>query len=263
MMLKAYFDDSGTHHTAPVLSVGGLIGTESQWTAFDGAWKFALLEPLPGKPRIKQWATADCRSGDGEFEGYSQADRDAVTRRFRMIIAESGVVSLNSVIDVQAWTELVVNGGRTKMGSAEEFCVVSCVLNTLAYAYANPDGRQVAIYYDAGRQRKSGKLDKIRDIFLRRAFENTKVVSFTFGKVVDYTPLQGADLVATESYWLAQDWLKAGAAAQPRPHFKDFIERVNGAGYILDRAAIEGELKNRNPDGSLKPGVSPLLWQRS
>lgn len=37
-MLRAYFDDSGTHADAPVIAVGGVIGTDDQWRQFLQKW---------------------------------------------------------------------------------------------------------------------------------------------------------------------------------------------------------------------------------
>ncbi len=35
LMLKAYFDDAGTHASAPVVVMGGLVGTVEQWDALE------------------------------------------------------------------------------------------------------------------------------------------------------------------------------------------------------------------------------------
>ena len=52
LMLRAYFDDSGSHADSEIVTIGGLVGTVAQWTEFDDRWKALLAEPLPGKPRL-------------------------------------------------------------------------------------------------------------------------------------------------------------------------------------------------------------------
>ena len=42
-MLGAFFDDSGTHSTSPVVVIGGLLGTAEQWDDFVPAWNALLV----------------------------------------------------------------------------------------------------------------------------------------------------------------------------------------------------------------------------
>jgi hypothetical protein len=51
-MLRAYFDDSGTHASSEVILIGGLIGTIAQWDQFEAAWAAKLAQPLADKPRL-------------------------------------------------------------------------------------------------------------------------------------------------------------------------------------------------------------------
>ncbi len=66
------------------------------------------------------------------------------------------------------------------------------------------------------------------------------IVSFAFLRVSQNTPLQGADMIATESFWHAKDVLKYGDNAPPRPHFQAYLKenfhKTNGE--ILDRQAL-------------------------
>jgi hypothetical protein len=77
-MLGAFFDDSGTHAGSPVMTIGGVLGTEAQWDVFAAAWEALLKEPLPGKKPLKQFHLSPCRAGRDEFESYSSAESKAV-----------------------------------------------------------------------------------------------------------------------------------------------------------------------------------------
>jgi hypothetical protein len=37
-LLRAYFDDAGTHRRSEVTSIGGLIGTAEAWTELEADW---------------------------------------------------------------------------------------------------------------------------------------------------------------------------------------------------------------------------------
>jgi hypothetical protein len=70
-----------------------------------------------------------------------------------------------------------------------------------------------------------------------------RIVSINALAVADVYALQGADIVATENYWYAGDWLKLGDEAQPRAHLRHYLKHMFHEGLILDRAAIEAMMR--------------------
>jgi hypothetical protein len=60
----------------------------------------------------------------------------------------------------------------------------------------------------------------------------------SIARVEDVLPLQGADIVATESYWHAIEWLKLSDAALPRAHLRHYTANTYYESSILDREAI-------------------------
>jgi hypothetical protein len=65
-----------------------------------------------------------------------------------------------------------------------------------------------------------------------------RIVSVNFARVEDVLPLQGADIVATESYWHAIEWLKLSDAALPRARLRHYTANTYYESSILDREAI-------------------------
>lgn len=133
---RAYFDDSGTHKGSAVVVMGGLIGTDSQWEAFDAAWRAKLLAPLPDKPRLKKFRLSACMAAEGEFENYKPVERQAVAGAFRDIIVDTKLASTTSAVDWVAWDELVVGKIRELLGDALNVCFLNCMDRALEYARA-------------------------------------------------------------------------------------------------------------------------------
>jgi hypothetical protein len=66
-----------------------------------------------------------------------------------------------------------------------------------------------------------------------------ELASMFFAPVAKVVALQGADMIATESYQFAQEWLKDRDNAVGNPHFRDFLKRDLSGGAIFDREQIE------------------------
>jgi hypothetical protein len=244
-LIRAYFDDSGTHYDSEVVVMGGLIGTLSQWRGFEADWATKLASPAPRKPALKMFHLSHCSSKDGEFRSYSQAECDLVTHDFRRIIEKAELISTASAIDRGAWDELVVGRLRDVLGPALVPCFINCIDETISVASVHPEGRRVEIIFDQGIECE--RLRHIADLYTR-PLGNPWIASITFANVRNATPLQGADMSATETYWHAKQWLREGDTAQARAHFQAYMRTIRAEGLIMDRRAIEAEVQRRGSD---------------
>lgn len=235
-MLAAYFDDSGTHAGAPVVALGGLLGTERQWIAFEKAWAALLANPIPGKPPLKQFHLTACRSGNGEFRAYNQIERDFVTTEFRKIILDIDLVTIAAAVNKKAWDELVVGPVADELGKPEELCFVKCVDSVINTIRFRKPGEKIVFAFDQGTRSRLGMWARL---YLSQKFRYPEIARFGFGAVADVLPLQGADMIALETYQFAQAWLKDRDNPDYNPHFKDFIFRDLSAGLVFDRDQIE------------------------
>jgi hypothetical protein len=235
-MLAAFFDDSGTHPTSPVVALGGLLGTERQWNAFGTAWAALLDSPLPGKPPLKQFHLSPLRAGRDEFENYSMAERDRVNYLFRQVILDVGLVTLAAVVDRIAWNELVVGPLVELIGPPEQMCFVKCVDSVLATIRLRKPGQPVVIAFDEGVR---PHLEDSARFYISQSKRYPEIAGIGFAKVSEVLALQGADLIATESYQFAQAWLKNPDSPSANPHFRDFIMRNLSDGVILTAEHIQ------------------------
>lgn len=240
MMLRLYLDDTGTHRDSRVVGVGGLIGNEAQWTAFDTDWKKLLKEPLPGKPPLEKWSSYDCRWGEGEFRDYSGPERDRVTFLFREVIVKSDLWFRANMVDAAAFAELVAAFGSDQMAPAEATAFFKLISQLQGWASLQPDGPDIAVYYDLGRM-KDPEMRILSDLLNDPRTKLTHISGVSFLPVAKATPLQAADMIATESYWYAKGYFIDGDSAHQRPHFKAFIRDMGNRGgvQVLDRAAID------------------------
>jgi hypothetical protein len=245
LFVRGYFDDAGTHADSEVVVIGGLFGVRQQWEKFEEEWQVRLNDPLPGygKPPLKKFHLSHCNARVEEFADYSDAEQNAVIHDFRQIIIDAQLASVATAIDRRAWDELVVGPYRRILGEPLGSCMIQCVDEVIRVVDPNGTGEHdITVMFDKGIW--SPALQHRADLF-----EKHKMVSVTFGRVQKFLPLQGADIVATENYWHAAEWLKLGDAAPPRPHLRHYLDNMLHEGLILDREALAEEVRRRGPDG--------------
>jgi hypothetical protein len=241
LALAAYFDDAGTHEGSPVVSWGGFIGMDTEWSRFDGAWRAKLAQPLDGKPRLRKFGLADCQAKRGEFAGYSVAESDLIQNEFRAIIVRHRLLGMAFAVDRPIWDRLITGAAREHLGDAEVVCFASCFNGAIARAIEYfPDESMLSLHFDRGRL--SPKLSAVVDTVTRNYSGKPEIVSISFDPVEKFTPLQAADVIATENYWHAKGWLEG--KIQPRPHLAHFLERVSTEGYILDEPMVRKTLRS-------------------
>lgn len=249
-MLKAYFDDSGTHNKSPVVVVGGLLGLKDDWTKLDSEWRAKLAAPLPGKPPLKAFHLSHCCLHEEEFRDYTTTEGDVLRHDLRQIMLRAGLYQLSYVVSRADWDELVLPQYRGVMGSAEEACFLSFVMGAIDIVRkANNPGLKIAFVYDLGR--KTPRFEELIRLIEDPKFR-PEVASVSWGRVAEMPPLQAADTIATENYWASQKWLSDGDLRATSSHFKRLLNGMAGEGFILDREAIQAEINRRGPDGKVR-----------
>jgi len=244
LMLAAYFDDSGTHDGSKLVVWGGFIGTAEQWSGFDKAWRTKLARPLPSKSRLTKFGLADCEGHHGEFAGYSTAQSDLLQNECRELIVQAGVIGLAYAVERECWDRLVQGAAREFFGGdAEAACFSACFNGAVERAARFfPDDLMLSVHFDRGR--KSPKLDTLIDRATKSYRGSPAIVNLSYNRVIDFTPLQAADIIATENYWHASSVIAGNDDAKPRPHFFHFLQRVKATnGYLAQEQEILDTLK--------------------
>lgn len=248
LALGAFFDDSGTHANSKLVCWGGFIGTAQQWKSLDVAWRAKLDNPGSNRgatrPPLKKFALADCRARTGEFQDYSEPECDALRYDFRKIISDAGVIGVSFSIDRIAYDRLVVSEkAKREMGEAEGVCFAHCFRGARDLAKQfYPDEKHLATFFDRVAHR--GRLDMLAswvDQALALYGQEPKVGSVSFEKVEDWTPLQAADIIATENYWSAQRFL-VDRDDPGDAHWQSFKNLIQSVGYLLNETQIKEAL---------------------
>ena len=84
MMLRAFFDESGTNPLSdPALVMGGFLGSVEEWERATERWDEVLAE----SPKIDYFKRKECFSLDGQFKGFSRITADAKANALAQVVA--------------------------------------------------------------------------------------------------------------------------------------------------------------------------------
>jgi hypothetical protein len=242
-MLRAYFDDTGTHTTSDVVLWSGIFGNQYQWEYFEMLWGAKLKDPSPGKPPLKRFHMTDCQAGVGEFLGWSRTATDFLVHELGQIILKCGLYSDGAAISRKDWDDLVTGNLRTALGDAEGYSLRMAFVRALNWAREKGCESKIAFIFDRRKERE-GEGERIFQLFQRYAkIESSGVtpVSIAFSDSYSVLPLQGADMIAWEQYRYANEYLKSDGRAKYASRKE--LQRLSRGGRvnlgIAMRSAIE------------------------
>lgn len=244
-MLEFYFDDSGTHKGSRVAVWGGIVGYKKYLEELEAAWKAQLAHPCEGRPPVKAFHSSHLAASDGEFRGYSEAERDLSRYNFRKVIVDAGLTVLSFGVSVDDWDDIVTGPARLVLGSGERLIFGQAVLAGCAAAKA--EKQPLSFHFDRGRRRP--ELDSIIQPALEVAEMDGRFVSYGFSPVAENMGLQAADLVAHETYQFFTQYLD-DKSVTTGPHLRRLFEDAHDA-----RAAWVGKEEIQ----SMFDDLGPLL----
>lgn len=232
-VLGAFFDDSGTHSSSRVVSMGGLLGTEMQWDHFASAWEEQLKDSVPNKPPLKQFHLSECEARRGAFENYNQTEQEYLTGQFRRIILGAGMVTVAAAVNKIAWDELVTTDVTDKLGSPLEVCFFKCTESVVQIMRVQKPSEKIYFCFDQGVRASIEPMARLLET------QYSEIERIFFAPVKKVVALQGADMIATETNRYAQECMRNPNNPIARPNFRDFIYRDLSAGLFFDREQIK------------------------
>lgn len=219
VMLECYLDDSGTHDSSRVIVWGGIVGHQQYLAEFEDGWNARLENPCEGRPPLKNgFHSYDLARGEGEFQGYNQAERDRSRYNFRKVIVDAGLTWVSYGISVEGWEKYSKGYFQLGIGSAERLIFGRTIMTVCDSA--KEFGEPVSFQFDKGREAYVATI-------IQSAVDESRIdnglVSHGFSCVKKNVGLQAADLVAHESYRYFTMYID-DQSAKPNAHLARLLE---------------------------------------
>ncbi len=224
--VEAYFNDSGSHPTSPVVCVAGYIFDKEQAIKFDREWRAVLNIYHLTFFRMSSFA-----HGSEPFDNLSPHERDALERNLIAVINKWMSFGVAITVEPEILTR-VLPGDGDSAESPFSYCARFVLTGARRWIDEKKVTGDCAYIFESGHRSHEEANDIMNRLYLdarqRRAY---RYLSHTFiGKSVA-TPLQAADLLAW--HWYADRRSKTRGDAAPRPCARALFEGGRRGDYSL------------------------------
>jgi hypothetical protein len=256
LLLKAYFDDSGTHSTSKVVCWAGFMAAEEEWAPFEQEWA-ALLK----REGLKSFHMFDVHNAVGQCEGWNRARSDMVIHDFRQVICARDVLGIASVVRTDDWNEVIgADEWLTKrLVSPSQLALEHVIQQAVHWAQRRAevgvDPEKVAMFFDLRQEDVVAGLDAAalyrEDHPWRQWFNGAAFVNMR-----DTLPLQAADMLAWETYRLETSRQRKGSEPELRAHLHAMLRDLPIHGQYYDKDALRdlaGQIIRREQLDLMKP----------
>ncbi len=190
---------------------------------------------------------AECDAGKGKFAGWTSLERETLIRDLRQIIIGSELDRRAMAVSRADWDEVVAQRYQPFFGNPETACFRECVNFCLAAARANQhDKRLTRVAHRPMPKPGAGHDERVLKRFERFVGDRSNIpelvdISFLSSELA--VPLQGADMIAWETYRYAQDWLRLGRSPVGRSQLQEFVASGRFYAQIMDRESIDATFR--------------------
>jgi hypothetical protein len=184
---EGYLDESESYAFSPrIYVVAGWIAEASIWRGIERLWK-AETDRLG----VTEFHAADCLWGKEEYDGLSDADRDA--HRWRLI----GLLRSVKIFGVATTLTLDESAGPVKRRREYAYCLYE----SMAAMAASITGAEDEVAFLADRKGKhTRELHEMHGLLLSDHDFRSRRFSAGFGDSEQWAGIQAADLLAYEIY---------------------------------------------------------------
>lgn len=257
-VIYGYFDDSGTHDASKLFCLCGFVGDPRMWDDLTGEWDKVLDKPdWPRRP--VEFHMVDCVHGDGEFRGWSLAQRLAIFGDLSHVITNCNLLAIGALCLVDALAsctdgerEILERAGfRTPLDFIFQLALQLAISRTYDYARSHqpPIKEELSLVFDEEPPAIALRFHELYNLHQRNALHGDMLRGIAFEKSHALAPLQAADLLAYVTYWQQRKELfpleHVDLDFPISPGFQRLIGNIAASGGIVHHQAIRTLLLTR------------------
>ena len=252
-----FFDASNTHKGAKVWTLCGFLAEEDSFTALDSEWNRVLDKP-EWPIRLKRFHTVECVHGEGEFVGWSFAERLAIFGDLASVVMTTPCAAISSIVINEDFDKLEANElellKSEGLGTALDLSLQSVLQRSIRITRNTSDAEKIGLIFDNENTENSKRIIDFSSLYKDKFGFDQWFAGIGFGVNSEMTPLQAADLLAYGTYRFSM--LKYPNIVSPDfpiiPAFMRMAEGIVGdskGGFDIDSMKqLVSEVRRRHAD---------------
>lgn len=190
-----YIDESGTHGSSPILTMGGFLFRSEQARLFSRDWAKDLA-----KFNLPYAHMADCALGFGHYAKMDVAERVAVEKRLIEHIKRRSVFGFSVSLDPVRYAEIL--DGETEAPSPYTFALMGCLTVVRRWVDRTQYPGKIAYFFEAGHEHQHEANGYLYDVMKGNpnSVQKLAYVSHSFVDKREAPPLQAADMLAWQHH---------------------------------------------------------------
>jgi hypothetical protein len=202
-MLRAYFDESGTHGEAYVTSIAGYVATKEVWQAVEAGWNDVLGYYRERTP-VRAFRASECLAepGRGQFATLDQFHRLAIAKRLSEVLGGSEVWPIWCAVVVDDWQAVAPADFRQRYKKPFDLCFEHVMVQLWSWMQRQTNGEKVSPMF-AHQTEYAPIMAEVEKAYRSDEGYRAVIGPIAFGWPEEVLPLQAADLMAHEAseYW--------------------------------------------------------------
>ncbi len=210
MMIRAYFDESGTHVGSPLTCVAGYLFKDRDARLLDRKWGEVL-----DSAGLHYFHMVDCAHGVGEFKAKSKPERISIETKLISLIKKHATLGIVASICDSDFYQVA-----ERESSPYVLCLTWCLAGVAQWAAATKFDGKISYFFEAGHASQSLANSAMEGLNKSAVLKTgTRYHSHVFIGKEDARPLQAADLLAWQWH---TDW-KNTHGQKPRARRLDLL----------------------------------------
>jgi Protein of unknown function (DUF3800) len=202
-MLYGFFDASSSHAGAKVWALCGYLGDERAFAYLDKGWN-AVLDKREWPKRLKRFHMVDCVHGQGEFIGWSFAQRLALFGDLASVIIATPLVAVSSVVIAEDFEKLTTEERdllkSEGLGTPLDLSMQSVFQRSVDLTVGTAREEEISLVFDNENPENVERFSEFCGIYRDHFGFGKWLAGIAFTDSVRYTPLQAADILAYCTY---------------------------------------------------------------
>jgi Protein of unknown function (DUF3800) len=241
-LLKAYFDESGTHDQSTVVMITGLMGTMDQWAVFEQDWT-KLLSNFG----LSHFHASACAAREDIFAPLHWSIRRDLFVKLMQIIMDHKLTPVNGTVWRSDWDKFKNGRHGGRYPDPYHLCFEFVIDQMVQWAINHAHGESVAPTFALQDEYATRTLETYKGIQRLPRWQN-HLASLVFAPAEDCPALQGADLLGYELYQYT-----TVCRTDPKLPVRPAMQKLLDVNYMMAGGILPIELIEQHIAEALQP----------